>query len=1224
VQRRLEVVVALVNLPLVVQLPKRIGNFDVLGELGRGGMGVVYKVKTPVTGQIAALKMVPTEALDKPDSRLRFMREFRSMKRVEHPNICRVFETGTHDECPFFTMEFIEGKEIRRWLDGDEPILTHNRDRPPEPPFSDEQLDKLNDPDRIRRIIDVTTQVAYALGEIHAHRIVHRDLKPDNILVTGAGVAKLMDFGIAKQLSAGGEQSSGGMLLGTFKYLAPEQALGTTIDGRADLYCLGLILFELLVGRHPFYSDNGVGYAFLHARKELPPVASFNPRLEPGLAAVVDRMVRKQPNERLATADDVIAALRDGYANAPRQETSDRHPVGALPRVPRRPQVFQPAMSGRGVELDRLQQMVQGLQHGRASVVAIHGAPGSGKSRLLRETSLLAKTRQVDVLIGRCTAGGAPYHPFVGILEQVVDDLAALPGDAQRNLIGAEAQVLGRYVSLHRLAAEARGRPAGALEPHSERLRMQAAMTSLLTRLSGVRPRVLAIDDLHFADELSLGLLRHLADTLARPDLDHSMQRGATIALLLAHDPEHALAGAVSASLERMGRTTPLLLKPLSIVDVTDMLRSMLGGGEVSPALAEYLVAEHGGWPGVLEERIRAWVESGTLARRGRQWVMPRRAADLVAPAAVEVRKVTRLDVELAAPRADVHADRVAQLPAITREVGCRAALQGTRFAMGLLVLSALRPEEEVVDAVDDLIRRGMLEEDKETLALQFVDDADRAALMNTLSPERKRQLHMSLAAALIEDARRQRKLPVAEELAGHYIAAAATIEAIGQLMIAARRALAVSATQTAAGHVRAAQELLGQHQRSTERPSTDTIVPINDPTVSRVDAELVMLRLDVLAAVNEHKECVSLARRRLPRLDKSVDASLVAEVTLRLASSERALGELDVALEHTAFVLRATERGAHGQGHALRCRAKSLAGSIYEQRGDLDTATRYFDDALALAQTLGDIVEEERARTAIAYRLLRNGSLADAEREFQQLLQRAQARGESLSVANYIRALGAVAHERGQYDEAEVAYRRIVELARPAGDRRSLALALCHISVLRLDQDRFHDAALLSQKALRMVKDLDQAALLAQATLVSSHIALSRGGRRRTIAADDADAKDALRAGEEALVLAERSHAALEQLEARLCVALAQHRLGTDNLAVMRALSQDVAGHQHRSLWFFSQECVYEQLARSRATSAARAIMDEVMREAGRYGFARSLQRLQDLKLRWQGGGEA
>src|SRR3954468_15735801 len=134
--------------------PSQIGRFQVLTELGRGGMGIVYKVKDNKSGQLAALKMIPPEALVRPDSALRFKREFRAMQRVEHPNVIRVFEAGTHEGCPYFTMELIEGKDIRRWLDGDEPIVPSGKDPPPSGPLTPEQRAKLNDPLRVRRLAD--------------------------------------------------------------------------------------------------------------------------------------------------------------------------------------------------------------------------------------------------------------------------------------------------------------------------------------------------------------------------------------------------------------------------------------------------------------------------------------------------------------------------------------------------------------------------------------------------------------------------------------------------------------------------------------------------------------------------------------------------------------------------------------------------------------------------------------------------------------------------------------------------------------------------------------------------------------------------------------------------------------------------------------------------------------------------------------------------------------
>jgi serine/threonine protein kinase/tetratricopeptide (TPR) repeat protein len=1123
--------------------PHTIGHFKVLSELGRGGMGIVYKVKDSRTGALAALKMIPPEALSRADSELRFKREFRAMQRVEHPNVIRVFDAGTHEGCPFFTMELVEGCEIRRFVDGDTPIVMNGKDGPPNV-LTAAQIARLNEPQRVKTVADLTVQVAFALAEIHSHRIVHRDLKPDNIIVSKAGVAKLMDFGIAKQLSSTSEHSSGGMVVGTFKYLSPEQALGGEIDGRADLYCLGIILYELLSGRHPFYSENSVGYAYHHAKKPPPALDTFNPGVHQGLKAICEKLIKKDPRERFATAEDLIAAIReamnDGPPTAP--ETSIRQRVGPAPvkNLPfelAKDQVFAPALIGRDGEKRQVVAAAERLLSGRGSVVVVNGPPGIGKTRLLKEAAAEVKQKGVDFVWGRCTPQGGPYHPYIEVLDALVAEIQGRPADELRHLLGDDARVLARYLpTLERLDPAVRPRPAKALEPQGERFRFLSAATSFLGRMSALTGRVVVIDNLHLADELSLSLTRHLTETLVRPDGESGNVRTAPIALAVTVDPGHAGAVELAPLIGRLASpgfadqaVTTMSLGPLPTPAIREMLASMLGGGDVAEALAEYLQQETRGIPGFIEERVRAWVESGELRRSGRarQWVFVKAAGGAEsAPAVVEVRAATRWDIPVPDFNESPSVRRIGRLGPIARDVAERVAVLGERVAAPLLERAALRPQDELVDALDELIKREILVEDEGGAVYRFLDPEDRKTLVAGLGDERRQSLHLLAARAVIDQARRQHRSANPEELSVHYLEAKDTVSAIEQLMTAARTALQASATQTAAQRVREAQELLAQEQRAGEKRG------LGDPRLVRADVELVLLRLDVLTAVNEHRECVTLAQRRLPRMQGVVDGNLIAEVLLRLAASERVLGELDLALEHIGQVLSRTERG---DSHALRCRAKGLCGQIYEQRGQFDLAERYYGDALELARTIGDEIEEERARCAIAMRRLTTGALDEASRDFEQLLQQATARGEKLRISQYINALGIVAHERDRLDEAEVSYRRMIELAKPAGDRRSLAMALTNIAVLRRDSGNFDEALTLTTKAARILADLDQVETLAYLRIVESQILLERG----------ADHAEALKKADEALDLALKARAALKVAEAGICRGLALCRKG-------------------------------------------------------------------------------
>ncbi len=1218
-------------------MPQQIGKFHVLAELGRGGMGIVYKVKDGRSGQLSALKMIPPEALVRPDSALRFKREFRAMQRVEHPNVIRVFEAGTHESCPFFTMELVEGKDIRHYLDGDDPVVSSGKDPPPAGTLTDRQRARLNDPVRIKKLADAMVQVAYALAEIHSHRIVHRDLKPDNIMVSKAGVVKLMDFGIAKQLSGPSEHSSGGMVVGTFKYLSPEQALGADVDGRADLYCLGIILYELLAGRHPFYSENSVGYAYHHARKQPPDVARFNPEVHKGLKAVCERLIKKDPRERFPTADDVIVAIReamDGFVEEMSQKLRPMPKGKELPFELAKDQLFAPSLVGRAAEQKTLLSAAEQLLAGRGAVVAVTGKKGIGKTRLVREVGGQAKARNIDFLWGACPQqGGLPYQPYVDVLDQLIQTAADnYASDELKRLLGDEGRVLARYVpAIDRLEADVRPRPAPALNPQGEKVRFLSAVTAFLGRCAAAQPRVIVIDDLHHADELSLQLTRYLTETLARsePASEGPATRFSPLALVFTLDPADTQAEEARALLSKLSQErafSSLALPALSPVEVQEMLASMIGGGEVAQALADYLHHETEGVPGQVEERVRAWAESGELRRKGRQWVLikpnakPKRppvAAAAVAPApgrpdpfddaplsspveVVEVRAATRADIPIPVIGESPNDKRIARLSPIARDVAERMAVAGDRVPGSLLERVALRTEDELLDALDELIKREIIAEDKGEAYFSFADVDDRDALMRALPADRRQHLHLLVARAIEEDAKRHKRKVNPEEQAHHYLEGGDTVSALEQLMQAARVSLAASATQSAAQRVGEAQELVQKELKA--RPL--------DAALIRCDVELVLLRLDVLAAVNIHTDCVSLAKRRLPKLRGAVDTRLVCECLLRLAASERILGDLDAALEHVGEVLATTERGGN---HALRCRAKSLCGMIYEQRGQFDLSERYYADALELARAIGDELEEERARGAVANRHLLAGDLRAARADFERLLKQAELRGEKLRILGYVNSLGIISHEEARFDEAEVAYRRMLELAKPTGDRRSLAIAHGNIGVVRRDQGRFGDALSQCERAARILKDLNQLEGLAYVRIVEAQTLLDRALTAKDGGDDDRAAFDK---AEEAFDLAERASAAMRLAEACICRGQALARLGKieDGTADIERGLEAARSIGANRIMLFGMGAAAEAAALGGNTAEAKKVLAAALRRAHDTGFLRFVRRLEEL----------
>ena len=264
-----------------------LGRFEVLAEIGRGAMGIVYKAKDPMLERTVAIKTI-NMAMDRDGAEMyekRFYQEARAAGGLNHPNIVTVYDIGkTETEC-YMAMEFIEGAELRSLLMPGKPLP-------------------------VARALSIAAQVAEGLAYAHERGVVHRDIKPANIMVPESGAVKITDFGIARMRTSS-VQTQTGMMMGSPKYMSPEQVIGKRADHRADIFSLGVILYEMLTGAAPFTGEsvNAVMYQIVNF---VPPAPSaVNPASPAALDAVVARMLAKSLDERYRSAAEVARGLRE-------------------------------------------------------------------------------------------------------------------------------------------------------------------------------------------------------------------------------------------------------------------------------------------------------------------------------------------------------------------------------------------------------------------------------------------------------------------------------------------------------------------------------------------------------------------------------------------------------------------------------------------------------------------------------------------------------------------------------------------------------------------------------------------------------------------------------------------------------------------------------------------------------------------------------------------------
>jgi len=999
------------------------GRYQVLNRLGGGGASQVYRVRDLEAGGVLALKLF-LGLNPPPDEVARFHREFRLLARLSHPHIVSVAETGEHEGSPYFTMELLSGETLAQHLGrADDTLCQALR----------------GDPALLREVL---AQICGALGYVHGQGLVHRDLKPANIMVTpGHAVphVTVLDLGTARFRGRDEVRTTRvGTMLGTVQYMSPEQIRGVALDGRADLYSLGVVLYELLCGKRPFDGDGPATVAVQHLRELPVPPRVHSLEVPHDLQLMTLRLLEKEPTRRYRTAEDLVLDLRD----------PDGPDVGQPPELERPVLLLHPRFSGRRDEMASARSALADLGRGIGGFLAVSGPPGIGKSRFVEELSGDARSQGMRVFSSACFSDRT--FSLLPVVEGIRDGAVSLGGLG--NWVDEESRSVLARVFVE-LAPDSVPDTAPSPFRQADQVDIFRRVLGLLESLAKAGPIVFCLEDVQWADRATHAFLGLLANRLAQLPL----------LLIVTHRPIEA----PDEGAPWRQRAVLLPLPPLGPESTAETVASMLGTVDVPDDLAAQVHGISGGNPLFIGEAVETLVDRDAIVWKKERWVYRGTSGPLP----------ERLEWLIQ--------ERVGGLPPGSRSILNFAAVLARPASFDLLAQASGLSEAELYDRLSDLVGRDLLSRDgvdRYSLVHALVSEAIR----NSMSASEARAVHRHVAESLSRGQHGVLSGPPGE-VAHHFLRAGERSRAVPFLVSAGDASLAAYA------HTEA-REAYEQALRIVEGQEGDAF---GGAAFSRGLAcsyvEVLVRTGDLEAAVARARQALSrdghtpLQRARLTRnlgiglmragrygeslaaLRESLEVSRAAGSDREIIASRFQLanlcwltGRMSDATEHVADAAEACE----AVGDALyRAGGTYLLAHDHLTNSRLKEAETGFGNALEAFVELGDSRYVNACRMSLQEVYTYQGRLETAEALLDSAVEAYRSQGLS-GVAGCELDLGYVRFLSGNREGARTCYNSACRQLDASTNRRKLALAHVRMSELALAEGDASEALAHAVKA--------------------------------------------------------------------------------------------------------------------------------------------------------------
>jgi tetratricopeptide (TPR) repeat protein len=857
------------------------GRYQVQSLLGEGGQKRVFLARDRELDRDVVIGVLNGRSIES-DSLDRLRREAKAMARLdEHPNVVSVFDIGEDGGNPFIVTQYVRGGSVADLL---------SRRKP-------EALE-------LAEAVRIAAQTCRALGHAHAHGILHRDVKPTNVWLMADGTVKLGDFGLALSLDRS-HLTEEDLRVGTAAYIAPEQALGSEIGMQADLYSLGVMLYEMAAGRRPFYGDTALAVISQHVNSQPVAPSWHNPAIDATLDKLILDLLAKAPADRPKSTQAVADLLEAMLASA--RKGPDATPVREGTSLDR---LASGVFVGRGQELGQLRKGLEQARAGRGRLYLVSGEPGSGKTRLTEELTTYARMRGAGVLLGRCFEGeGAPaFWPWVQAIRKYTKDRQ--PHELH-NVMGAGAADIAQLDSEIRLRLPALPTPPH-LDAEQARFRLFDSITTFLRNAAASRPLLLILDDLQWADEPSLRLLQYLAGEISESHIfvvgtyrDVDLGRGHPLTRTL-------------AEIARAGAGDQMRLAGLSREDVHRYIE-LTSGLQPPEPLVQRIWDKTEGNPFFVIETIRLLISEGHFER-------PEQLAELVINIPPSIRDVVRRRLE--------------QLSDRCNKTLTMAAAYGREFPLQVIEALSDGDGDRVLDDLEEAAdARIVVEVPGGDLKYLFMHDLVREAVYDEIKPVRRMRMHAHIGRVLerlYEGQEIERHLA---ELARHFVAAGRAGDpdkAVEYSSRAGRRSLEQLAHEEAARHFGAAIKILEGKE-------------VVDPSQ----------RCELLLDLGEAQRKVGQFTLSLATLRRAFDVARSIGASDRMAAAAIAFEWLSWSLSNpdvtSVLLCKEALSALSGDRAALRAKLMAAHARALQSVGSSEEAVKLAREAVELARQVGE-----------------------------------------------------------------------------------------------------------------------------------------------------------------------------------------------------------------------------------------------------------------------------